>query len=157
MNENRKFKILKKIFNKDEFDALEESLIITTDDGYSLFGEYLIKAVGNRFLVSKYNTDLTKYFYKLKNAVVWVCMYKQDKVAHANRVAELDMLLEGANTSIELHESLWDKSNDISAKVVYTNKLQEAKMKRKLIIDELASYVSETNRWQDRRFKEAIK
>lgn len=157
MNENSKFKMLKKLLSKNEIAALEESLIITLNDGYELFGEYTIRKEDNVFVVNKYSTDLQKHFYSLKNAVVWICMYKRDNVATANRVAELDVLLESAIACVELHETLWNKSKDITAKVVYDAKIQESKMKKTIILTELSSYVNDTNRWQEKRFKEAVK
>lgn len=148
---------LKNILTKEEMDSLSKSLVITTDDGYELFGEYRIEANKQMFEVTCYTTYLNKRFYNLKNAVVWTTLDKRNRVKDSQRVAELDVLIEGAAASVSLHKTLVEKSKNLDSKTIYIAKLQDAKAKQTLLQEELSSFIRETKRWQERKFKLAAK
>jgi len=153
----KKIDMLKNMFDNNDTQSLIESIIYETKDGYQLFGEYHIEKVGNKFIVSKNKTDLTEIFSNLKNAIVWTTMYKRDKLVDANRVKDLDILLEGAVVSYEIHKKLAKKAKDLDTKTLHIVKLQEDQMKQQAIIEELDRFVINAKNWQYRQFKEAAK
>ena len=157
MREQKMFGILKKILSKNEIDSLSELLIITTDNGYELFGEYLITPVKTKFVVSRHTVHLKKEFFSLKNAIVWATLDKRNLIASANRVINLDVLLEGAAASMDLHRVLSDKSTNLDSKSIHITKMREAQLKHQHLQDEISTFVNETRRWQNQKFKQAIK
>jgi hypothetical protein len=134
-----------------------ESIIYEIKGGYELFGEFQIKKKDNQYIVTKTRTDLEETFYNLKNAIVWVTMYKRNKLTEADRVKNLDILLEGAEVSQELHKKLYDKTKDLDTKTIYFVKLQEAVMKKTSILEELDKYILNTKTWQNKQFKSVTK
>lgn len=148
---------LEKIINSSDLKTLEELIIFNTEDGYELFGEYVISKKSNKFVVTKKNTDLFEVFHNRKLAVVWVTMYKRDKLVDANRIRDLDVMLEGSLLSLEIHKKLMDESKDLDKRSLNFIKLQEDRLKKNAIIEELDRYVLNARNWQLARFKQATK
>lgn len=151
------FAALKNIMSKDEMDALSKSLIITTKNGYELFGEYTISPKKHMYEVKRYTSYLDKKFYNLRNAVVWTTLDKRERIKDAQRVAELDILIEGAIASIALYRELCENAKDLDSRTIYYAKLQEAKLKQLTLQEEIASYIRDSKRWQNQKFKLAAK
>lgn len=157
MNESAKFAVLKRLFDATDITELQKRLVIETEAGYELFGEYVIALVDNKYVITKNRTDLYKEFYNLKNAIVWATFDFRNSISNANRVDELDMLIEGLNCSINLHQEYYNTSKDVDRKLIYFTKLQESRLKRKALQNEVGRFVNETKRWQEQQFKKAAK
>lgn len=157
MNEKKKLAILQKIVTSTDLESLKDVLIYDTPYGYDLFGEYSITKKSNKYIVTKENTDLFEVFYNLKLAIVWVTMYKRNRLIDSNRIRDLDMLLEGSMLSYEQHKKLFDSSKDVDQRSLYFIKLQEDKVRKTAIIDELNRFVISAKNWQLNRYKEATK
>ncbi len=151
------YNILKRIFSEDEIKTLNELIVYNTKQGYELFGEFSITKVNGSYLVSKLTSNLSETFYNLKNAVVWATMHKRNMIIDANRVRDLDRTLESTLVSMTVHTKLCEKTKDLDTRLIYSAKLQEDRVKRKLVIRELESYILNTKNWQEKQFKLAIK
>lgn len=148
---------LERIINSSDLKSLEDLIIFNTADGYELFGEYVITKKSNKFVVTKKNTDLFEVFHNRKLAVVWVTMYKRDRLVDANRIRDLDVMLEGSLLSLEIHKKLMDSSKDTEKRALNFIKLQEDRLKKNAIIEELDGFVANARTWQLARFKQATK
>jgi len=157
MRDKKMFEKFKRLITDNDLAALEKALVITTNGGYELFGEFFIKPTNNKFIVEKYHTSLTEEFHSLRNAVAWATMYKRERVGDANRVLDLDLMLEGTVVNLEVHTQLYKKAKDIDKKLIYSAKLQEDKLKKTMITAELNRYILNSKTWQEKRFKEAVK
>jgi hypothetical protein len=157
MNTKKKFDILKNMFNSSDLSSLMDLIIYDTKNGYELFGEYAVTKKNNQFIVTKKKTDLKEVFYNKKLAVVWVTMYKRNRLTDANRIKDLDIMLEGAEVSLEQHKKLHAEATDLDKKSLNFIKLQEDRVKKNAIIEELDRYVLNARNWQLTRFKEATK
>ena len=151
------YEILKTLFSKKKLELLSDSLIISLPNGYELFGEYLISKQKNVYTVSKYYTDLNESFYSLQNATVYCIFHKRNDIVRTKRITEIDLLLEGARANIQLYKSKIQSCKDIEIKSIFLNKLNEAVLHRKHILSEMEDYATDSRKWQERRFKEAIK
>lgn len=151
------FQILNKLFSKQELNELATKLVIQEDNIYTLFGEYELTKTDKGYTVTKNHTDLVKYFFSPKNAVVWTSLYKRSKLADAERVETLDKILEGTVFNIDLYQHLYKKAKNLDSQTMYRIKMEESKAKRKLINEELEDYIKNTRAWQEKQFKEAIK
>ena len=89
--------------------------------------------------------------------MVWATLDKRNKVVDRNRVTELDMLLEGTKSTIELQQVLTRKAKDDETKLIYFSKLNEALLKKKQIVSEITKYIDDTKKWQERQFLQATK
>lgn len=157
MNLNRKFDILQKVFHGSHVNDLVGSIIYEIDNGYELFGEFQITKKNNRYIVTKFGSALSEEFFNLKNAIVWVTMYKRNKIVESNRVKNLDIMFEGAEVSYQVHKKLHEKAKDLDSKSLYFAKLQEDSVKKQAIGEELDKYIMNAKTWQYRQFKQAAK
>lgn len=149
--------IVKKLFNKKELEYLSGLVIIDTPTGYELFGEYSISKIGEKFNVKKISTFVEHNFYSLQNAIVWATLDKRNKVVDRNRVIDLDMLLEGTKSTIDLQQILTKRAKDNETKLIYYSKLNEALLKKKQIVSEITKYIDDTKKWQELQFIQAKK
>jgi hypothetical protein len=140
-----------------ELNDLARKLVVVEDNVYTFFEEYQIQKIENKYIVTKFYTDLYKSFYNVKNAVVWITLYKRGKLSDALRVETLDKILEGTVFNMELYQSLGKKSKDLDSQLMYRVKLEECKVKKKVISEELYGYIKSAKIWQEKLFKEAIK
>jgi hypothetical protein len=146
------------MFSEDEIRALRGSIVYEVGkDEYELFGEYNISRKPNNFVVEKHGTFTVRHFSTLRNAVIWTTLDKRNLIVESNRVVELDIMLTGADTNLEVHKRLADKAKDIEMKLTYIVKLQEDKAKKKQISDELDKFAANTKTWQYKQFSQAAK
>ena len=91
------------MLSKAEMSNIAENLVYTNDDGsYTLYSEYFVYPLNGRYRASKYKTYTEYDFSSLKSALCWAIMDKRNLVVEANRVIELDILLEGAMAGTDL-------------------------------------------------------
>ena len=157
MNEQHMYDILRKLLDKTNVELISENIVIQGDDGrYELFGEYVISRVDGKYLVSSHKSYLEKYFFTLKNAVIWITLYKLNKLASAKRVSDLDSSLEGANFSVELNDKLSKRAKNLETKSLYIAKLVESKTKRMAIRKELDTFEQQVKAWQYQKFEQLV-
>ena len=152
MTEQKMFDTFKKILSKSNIDKLEEKLILPIDNGYLLFGEYLIFKKDGLYWLTKYKTDVEHTFFLLRNAVIWASLYKNNKIVDANRVLDLDKELQGTNFDIELQQNLSKKTKNLDNYAIYITKIVESKHRRDQIKKELESYEQSVKKWQFSQF-----
>ncbi len=133
---------------------LQNIIIFQDADGtYQLFNKYSINKIASGEFIVGSNT-VTKYttFYNLQNAVAWCIFDVRDKVREASRIAELDYKLSSVDIDILVHSKLFKKSKNTEEKLIYIAKLDDDKLKKKVITDELYTYMSDSRKWQTKRF-----
>ena len=97
-------------------------------------------------------TFTTHTFNELKNAVAWCTFDKRNMLYQADRILKLDNLLAGLEVDISLHTKIFKNTKNTDDKLIFLAKLSEDKIKKKKITDELYTYVSDSKRWQTKRF-----
>lgn len=131
---------------------LSDAAIFKHDDTtYELFNRYTIKKVSDyKYLVMTASEQKTFSF--LKNAVMWCTFKKRDKFYEMLRIEELDMMLSGIDMMIEQHKKLVYNTQDLDNKLIYIAKLNEDKLKKQSITNELKNYIYDAKHWQFKRF-----
>jgi len=149
------FDKLQKMIPNSEMKSLQDLIIYQESDGsYQLFNRYVInKKSVSEYVVTTTFSDDPSMFNTLKNATAWCIFDKRDKFYEARRILELDNKLGGVDVDIMIHQKLFNKSKTDEDKLIYIAKLNEDRIKKQMIIDELDSYVSESKIWQERRFE----
>lgn len=155
MTEEQLFHNLKKIISAPNLATLIDTVVIKNEDGsYELFGKYLISHTKDGYEVTKNNCGNDPLIFGfLQNAVTWATLDKRNKIHESNRVLSLDQRLSGLDVSTQQHARLYKSSKDIDAKMLYLTKLQEDRLHKRAISDELRSYVDSSKEWQLSRFK----
>lgn len=146
-------KKFEQVIGKSAISKAEDiSVFKESDSSYILFNAYLITKNTNGYLVSTKNTHTVNIFYLLKNAVSWCVNDKRNKIIQAKRILELDQRLCGMDAQVQLHKKLFKTAKNTESKLIYIAKLNEDKIKKYNIINELQKYIDESCEWQQKRF-----
>lgn len=147
-------KKLDNLISNTEFERLLDIIIFQEVDGsYSLFNKYKIKKTSNTDIeVSLIKGDKINSFFNIKNAVCWCVLDKLGKYNLANRVIDLDLILTSVDMHISIHTNLFKKSKKTEDKLIYLAKLNEDKLQKKAMTEELNGYIQNSYNWQQRRF-----
>lgn len=150
-------KVEKKLDNlilTNEFSKLQDIVIFQDTDGsYNLFNKYRVKKIGSSNIeVSLIKGDIINSFFSIKNAVCWCVFDKLGKYSLANRVVDLDISLSSVDVHISIHTNLFKKSKKTEDKLIYLAKLNEDKLQKKAMTEELNGYIQNSYNWQQHRF-----
>lgn len=143
-----------KVISKKDIDALKNIIIYREDNGeYNIYDRYTVnKNADGTYLVTVLGTFTELNFYKLKNAVAWCSFDKRTLYKEANRLHQLDQLIFGMDTEIQIHTGLIRKSSTEESKLIYLSKLTQEKAKKRNFTNELSTFLNEFKRWQDSLF-----
>lgn len=139
--------------SKELVNKIHDLLIIREDSGnYHLFGKYYITNNHEYFTVN-IKDEIEEYdFATLQHAFTWCVFAKNKKHKDIKRIQELDNELSSLNVAIEQHKKLVIKNTE--NKWIYLAKLNEEKLKRKLLLEEIKSYITISKIWQSKKFEE---
>jgi hypothetical protein len=145
---------LDKIMSNSEFAKLQDVVIFKDTDGtYSLFNKYHIKKKDvTDIVVSLNNGDDVNSFFSMKNAVCWCVLDKIGKYQLADRVINLDMNLSSLDVHISIHSRLFKKAKKTEDKLIYLAKLNQDKLQKTAMSEELSKYIQDSYNWQQKRF-----
>jgi hypothetical protein len=151
---NKIEKKLDKMILNSEFTKLQDVVIFKDVDGtYKLFNKYHIrKKDTNDIVVSLNNGDDVNSFFSMKNAVCWCVLDKIGKYRLADRVIDLDMNLSSVEVHISIHSRLFKKATKTEDKLIYLSKLNQDKLQKTAMNEELNKYIQDSYNWQLRRF-----
>ena len=145
---------LDKMISNSEFAKLQDVVIFKDTDGtYSLFNKYHIKKKDtNDIVVSLNNGDDVNSFFNMQNAVCWCVLDKIGKYQLADRVINLDMNLSSLEVHISIHSRLFKKAKKTEDKLIYLAKLNQDKLQKTAMSEELSKYIQDSYIWQQKRF-----
>jgi hypothetical protein len=134
--------------------TLLNCLIYNDDDSYVLFEKYKIFKTKGVFVVYRHRDEREFTFNKIKNATVWAILDKHDKFYEANRVLELDLLLESINVDKAIHQRL--KKNLKSDYLLYSVKYEQDLIRQNKFQHELNKYITVAKICQERGFQNEL-
>jgi hypothetical protein len=145
---------IEKIITSEIIGDLEDIVIFQNTDGsYELFNTYMIEKKSEKeYYVSMKKTYTEHTFYSIKNAVTWCIFDKRNRIVEANKILLLDHRLGGLDTDILLHTKIFKNSKNSEDKLIFLAKLNEDKLKKKTVTDELYGYINDSKQWQTKRF-----
>lgn len=144
-----------KIVTSDEIKNLQSiSIFEITTNKYLVFGKYYIyKKSKNNVDVLTYGGDLIHSFSNLRNAICW-CIYDiRGRYNSCNRIIALDRNISSEEVQISVHERLFKKSKKMEDKLIFLAKLNEEKLKRKEMYNELEEYIHHSDIWQKKKYR----
>lgn len=157
MNKTQLYDKLTRMFNKHELQIITDTVVYKDGDVYNLFDEYFITKEEGDYVLEKTRTGTVKHFFSLKNAVIWASLDKTNQIMDANRIAYLDTMLDGATANMEVHKQLARSSKTIDSRSTHIIKLQEDRLKKAQILEEIEVFARRVKRWQEKRFKQISK
>lgn len=144
-----------RIMSHAQFQTLQEKSIFKNQEGkYHLFNRYFIeKQDENNVVVTLFNGDTVNSFFNMKSAVCWCIFDRRGIFATANRLVVLDNKISGLEVSIAIHKRMYDKAKDTDTKLIYLAKLNEEKLRKRDMSNELSRYLTDSDNWQRKQFK----
>lgn len=147
-------KLTKIISYKERKDIETVSIFEISKNYYLVFGKYYIKKKSKSNVeVLELNGEVVHSFFSMRNAICW-CIYDlRGKYISANRVISLDRNISNEEAQITVHKSLFNKAKTTDDKLIFLAKLNEEKLKRSQMYNELEDYIAESDFWQQQKFK----
>jgi hypothetical protein len=130
-----------KFFDAEIKDALR-ILIVAGSDGYELFGRFRIKSKNAIFYVSDIRCNEKIELSSLKHAVAWCVLADGGKHYQSRRLHLLDLKLNSLNIDATIHRKMLKAATTDSDRLIYKIKLQEDYYRRKLVLDEITTYIN---------------
>lgn len=142
------------VLSKTKFQDIENLTILPGNDGsYQVFGRYsIIKQDQNNIIVKLLNGDTVNSFYNMKSAICWCVFDRRGLYMSANRILALDNKLSGLDVSIAIHTKLVNNAKEMTNKLIYLAKLNEEKLQKREMTDELNRYINDSYNWQQKQF-----
>lgn len=152
-------KKFEKVLSKSSISDIESVLVVKMDkENYHLFGRYFIKKKdADNIIVELHNGDEVNSFFNMKSAVCWCVFDRRGLYSSANRIVQLDRKLSGLDVSIAIHKRLYNQATDIESRLIYLAKLNEEKIQKREMTDELTRYVTDSYNWQQKQFDLKVK
>lgn len=148
------YTLLNTKMNRTEIkNKISDLFIVREDDGsYNLFGRYLIENKNGQYVLHEKGEDTYHNFYVLKHAVTWCVLNNSKKYKDVRRVLELDNELISLDAAIENHTRLIRKNSENS--IIYGTKLQEERLKKRKVLEEINGYTALSKHIQGKKYKE---
>lgn len=144
--------------NKRDFaNKIKDLLIVREDDGsYVMFARHRIVPdnMGNYNLYDILDNTLIHSFSSLKNAVTYCVFSNNKKLKESKRIIELDDMISGLDAIMLQHKKLLSKTKDVVSKSIYIAKLNEEKIKKRVMSKEINDYILTSKYWQSKKFAE---
>lgn len=144
-----------KMISSKEIDELQDiSIFETSKDNYIVFKKYyVVKKSKTNIDVSLANGEVIYSFSSMRNAICWCIFDKRGKYVLANRIITLDRSISNEEAQINIHKNLFKKSKKTEDKLIFLAKLNEDKLKRNTMYQELENYINQSDYWQKHKFK----
>ena len=153
MTDAELYKSLNKIITDNLIKDLKGSTVIKQGNTVTMFERYLLKTTSSACVLERLTDGITINFSSLKNAVTWATFDNKSKIADCDRVLFLETILKGLDFDQTLYEKYVRKTPSQDKKFTYLVKLQETKMKKRLLLQELESYCYRAKRLQVAHFE----
>jgi hypothetical protein len=131
---------LARFFN-EEFKDTSKILIVAGQTGYELFGRFKIEFNNSYFCVSDINSNKKVELSSLKHAVTWCILTDSSKHDQSQRLHLLDLKLSSLSMDTMIHRNKLKSAITDSNRLLYKIKLREDSYKRKLVIQEIDTYI----------------
>ena len=148
------FDRIERMIPSKEMASLQDLIIFQDTDGsYQLFNKYSILKKNDEYEVTVLTSDKKLHFSSLKNATAWCIFDKRDKFYETRRIQELDGKLSGLEVDIQIHQKMYREAKTEGDQLIYIAKLSEDRLRRKIMLEELAEYTTDSKHWQERRYE----
>lgn len=133
---------LASFFDQELKSGLKDLVITYANNRYELFGRYRIDAANGEVTVLDSRSKERLAFSSLKNAVVYCTLSAGGKYAESRRLQAIDLKLLSLQIDIQVHRNLVRSAESDEAKFIYVNKLREDSYKKRLLTEEINSYIN---------------
>lgn len=154
INEREIEQKFERMLSGSSFQDIENVVIVKTNaHEYHLFGRYTVtKKDQTNVVVTLHNGDTVNSFYSMKSAVCWCVFDRRGLYSSANRIIELDRKLSGLEVSISIHKRLFNQTSDQDNRLIYLAKLNEERIQKREMTDELNRYITDSYNWQQKQY-----
>jgi hypothetical protein len=130
-----------KFFDTELTEAMR-ILIVASPAGYELFGRFRIESKNTSFYVSDIRCGEKIELSSLKHAVAWCVLADGGKYHQSRRLHILDLKLNSLTIDSAIHRKMLKASITDSDRLLYKIKLQEDYYRKKLVLEEISTYIN---------------
>lgn len=132
-------------------------ITVSGKDRYELYGRFIVTPKSNKksYLVRDTKTGEKQEFTTLKNAMAWCTLVNAKQGINIRRMQSLDLKLYSLSNDIANQRRMLKTATSPESKTIHIIKLQEASLKRKLILMELSEVIKTCKVLQERNFENA--
>lgn len=148
-------KRFQKILNANDIKKLESiSIFELAKNSYVVFGKYFVtKKSKSNVEVAYHNKEVIYSFSSMKNAICWCIFDMRGKFLDANRIISLDRNIVNEQVQIEIHKKMFSKAKTLEEKLIFLAKLNEEKIKRSQMLNQLSDYIIQSDYWQQLKYR----
>ena len=132
--------------------TMDMLLLPIDNNGYVLFGKYIILKKDNYYNLSIDNIEQEKTFSSVKNAVTWCVFKERKKTIVCKEIEHLDFKLSSLEIDLLQKTKVLNNTKDEKFRNVYIAKIEEDNLKKKILLKQLNRYISISKDWQTKMF-----
>jgi hypothetical protein len=155
MTDDELLNSLNKIINNNLINDLRSSMVVKQGNTVTMFEKYLLKTTSSACLLERLTDGITINFSSLKNAVTWATFDNKSRISDCSRVLFLETILKGLDFDTILYEKYIKKTPSKDKKFTYLVKLQETRIKKRQLLQELEGYCYRAKRLQVAHFEKS--
>lgn len=146
-------KKLAAFFEESLSSRITDLVVASGPNSYELFGRFRIHAQDYQTYVAYDNlTKECKEFSALRYAASWCTLLNSNKHSESRRLCSLDLKLCSIQVDLAIHRKKLKAAVTPEERAVYANKLQEDSYKRKVVLQEMQTFINSSKILQARKF-----
>lgn len=146
-------KKLAAFFEETLSDKIKDIIVASGPNAYELYGRFRIHAPDYyTYIVYDNLTRESKEFSALRYAASWCTLVNANKHVESRRLCSLDLKLCSILVDMSIHRKKLKSASKIEARILYSNKLQEDSYKKKIVLQEIQTFINSSKTLQARKF-----
>lgn len=129
--------------------------LLNVDDNYILFGKYYIKKEKDFYELTTQDSDIKKTFGTLKTAITWGVYREKKLFTECRNIEAIDYKLSSLEIDLYQKNKILNNIKDEENKLIYSTKIEEDHIKKRMLLKQLNRYISKSKEWQARSFNAA--
>lgn len=140
-------------FEETLSSRIKDLVVVSGPNEYELFGRFRIHARDYHTYVTYDNiTKESKEFSALRYAASWCTLVNANKYLESRRLCSLDLKLCSILVDIAIHRKMLKTASTPEERILYSNKLQEDSYKKKVVLQEMQTFINSSKTLQASKF-----
>jgi len=132
---------------------IKDLIVASGPNSYDLFGRFRIHSPDYQTHIVYDNlTKETREFSALRYAASWCTLVNSNRYMESRRLCSLDLKLCSIQVDLAIHKKMLKTASTPEERILYSNKLQEDSYKRKVVLQEMQTFINSSKTLQAKKF-----